>query len=331
MPSSTLHSSGGVPWLAVRLLVVALSTLAVSACYSLRLNPEIAFFRQSHFLKAEWGRELDLAYTNKVVIYGGSSCGTSIDGEGMLRRHNLPVLNLGLGAGMGMKVLTRYAQRSVRSGDTLLISAEPGLLLAPPRAEALGVQFSLAIGEPSLLRDPRRVNWPSALIDLRPGGYHVFTLLGKALLRQPLYGYSRGELHAGGWHAVAARHEVEASPEIVGGLSPEARAWLADVRDWCAARNVRVAYVLPWQFSPPEKLARFQQGNLRFLREISEVLPVLKDPAIGAYSVREQFADTPLHLTAEGAALRTDALARQIKTWETWSFRELTDMIEAHH
>lgn len=328
MPLSTSHSSNGVPWKAARLLGVAVATWAVGALYMVRANPEIAFFRHCAAVKQLWGKKLDLAYTNKVVFCGGSSCTTSVDGERMLNQHRLPALNMGLGAGMGAKVLTHYAQDSLRTGDTLVVALEPDLLAGPLRIESLGAQFSLSIGEPSLLRDPNRVDWPSALLDLRPGGYHTFTLITKVLLRRPLFSYFASEIHSSGWHEVGARRVVKPLKESPK-LSKEGLSWLVDLHAWCDQRNVRVAYALPWGYCTPEDLQRFQGSNLRFLSEVATTMPVLKDPTLGADTNREHFADTSFHPTAQGAALRTDELAREIRPWAIWSRDELDDRLKA--
>ncbi len=128
-----------------------------------------------------------------------------MDGERLLNRYGLPSLNMGLGAGMGAKVLTHYAQTAVRPGDTLIVGLEPDLLSGPLEIESLGAQFAFSIGEPSLLRDPDWVNWPSVLLDLRPGGYHTFTLIAKVALHRPFYPYFASEVHASGWHEDGAR------------------------------------------------------------------------------------------------------------------------------
>jgi hypothetical protein len=247
----------------------------------------------------------------------------------MLSQHRLPALNLGLGAGMGAKVLTHYAQDSVRTGDTLVVALEPDLLAGPLRIESLGAQFGLSIGEPSLLRDPNRVDWLSALLDLRPGGYHTFTLVTKVVLRRPLYPYFAAELHPSGWHEVGARRAVKSVKEAPTKLSKEGRSWLVALHDWCDQRNVRVAYALPWGYSSPEDLKRFQGCNLRFLYEVAATMPVLKDPNLGADTNLEHFADTPFHPTAQGAALRTDELAREIKPWTIWTRDELDERLKA--
>ena len=86
---------------------------------------------------------------------------------------------------------------------------------------------------------------------------------------------------------------------------------------------MRVAYTLPWSFSPPDRAKAYQRLNAGLALRIAEFLPILRDARLGAYTVREHFADTDLHLTAEGAELRTDETADLIKHWRVWTTEEL--------
>ena len=324
MASSTSLFNALVPWKACWLLGVAMLAWAGGAVYTVRLNPEVAYDRHSHALKSAWQGKLDDEHPSKVVFFGGSSCRTSINGERMLLKYGLPVVNLGLSAGMGAKIQAEYALQALRPGDTLVIAVEPPLLTGPIILESPGIQFALAIGEPKLLRDPDYVNWPSALLTLRPGSYHVFTLLGKIALHHPLFRYPQSDLHPDGWQETIERR---AFADLIPGkyrLSSEAKAWAAHIRDVCHEKRVRVCYSLPWFYSTPECQCAFRQQNAKFLIEMSEFFPVLKDPMLGAYTVRKNYADTPLHLTGEGAAIRSDQAAEAIKNWETWSLPELT-------
>jgi len=307
----------------VKLLGVAVSAWAVAALYTLQGNPEIAFFRRADALKREWSRAISSGHSNRIVVFGGSSCLTSVVPRRMLEQHQLPTLNLGLGAGMGAQILTRYALDSVKPGDTLIVALEPGLLVRPPELEPLGAQFAVATGQPRLLSDGRRVDWVGALVSLRPGGYHVFTLLGKIILRQPLYRYTPSELKEGGWHEVAARRDLGNPGVGKLKLSPEGKELLATIHRECQRRGVRAAYAFPWQFCVPEDLTATQREDLLFVREVAAVIPVLREPSLGAHAVREHFADTLLHPIGPAAALRTDELAQAITSWSLWSPEEV--------
>src|SRR5689334_1425237 len=167
MASSTLHSRPRWPRRALGLLAVAVALWGACAAYTLRVNPEIQFYRSGHEKKQQWLAQLRAEFPTNILVLGGSSCATSIQGSRLRSQHGLPVANLGLGAGMGTTVLTHYALDVLRPGDTLIVALEPGMLISPVEMEPLGVQFALAIGQPSLARQNGRVDWPSALMDLR--------------------------------------------------------------------------------------------------------------------------------------------------------------------
>ena len=329
MDSSTSHSNSKVPWQSLKLLGVACIAWGVGAFYTMRVNPEVAFYRHGDQVKQDWSRKLEREQGAKIVVYGGSSCATTIDGERMLREHRLPVVNLGMHAGMGAKMLTYYALQDLRPGDTLIVSIEQGLLNTPIEIEPLGVQLAFATGNVKLLRDPDRVDWLRCVPDLQPGGYHTFTMLGKIVARQPLYRYQPNEFHASGWQEVRVKRDVQGFDRFHPELSPDGRELLTFIRRYCDEHRVRVAYSLPWSYVAPDKVAGFQQDNIKFIRQVSEFIPVLMEPRLGAYSVREQFADTGLHLTPEGAAIRSDELAEAIIKWQVWSGAELDDIFPA--
>ena len=328
MALSILRSRNKIPWQALRFLAVAFVAWTGSAFYSVRLYPEMIFLRHCHAVKQAWQQKLEHDYKSKIVVFGGSSCLTSIDPGRLAERHELPVLNLGLHAGMGAPILTRYALPSLKPGDTLIVALEPSLLTGPQEIEPLGVQFSFATGRMDALRDADGIDWMASLLALRPGSQNMFTFLGKIILRQPLHRYSRAEIHASGWQEVAGRRAFSPPPLVNLQLSDNAKKLLRSIQDFCGQHGVRVAYSIPWSYCPPEKAAEYRSQNLNYLLQISEFLPVLNDPRLGVYPVREHFADTFLHLTAEGAALRTDEWAEQVKGWKLLSRDEIARTAE---
>lgn len=291
----------------------------VSATYTLRWNPEVALFRHAAVVKLAWSQRLDRQFTNKTIVFGGSSSTFSIDAALALRERQIPLANLALGAGLGSKVLTRFALQEARPGDTLLMMFEPGLLAADLDPTQLGQQIAIALGQPALAhpsddllptdRLPTRI-YAAAL---RPGGYHFFTLLGKVLRRQPLYRYTPADFDEAGQQQTAAR-ALLITPRGEVKLSEPARLWLRQLRTWCDAQNVRLIYALPWAYCPSDQIEAFNKENEHFLAQMAEFMPVLMEPRQGAYDRAEHFADTAYHLNEEGSSVRTreliDALDR---------------------
>ena len=302
-----------VPRLAPALLTAALLAWALGAVYTLRWNPEVRFFQRVHEAKRAWAA--GLSPSNRVLVVGGSGCMTSIDPVRMRDAHGLEVLNLGLGAGAGAKFLGRYAMDWARPGDLLILSIEPGLLTGPIDWKSLGVQLAAANGTWQLWQEPDRWEWPSRLLGLRPGGQHLFTLLGKAVLRQPWYRYGLDEIQPGGWHAVAARRDVPSPGPGPVAVSPDARAWLADLKAQCDRRGVRLAYAIPWFYGSEADRPAMVEAHRRFLEDVGRLVPIVPDPSMGVNTRREDYADSLVHPTPEAARRRTDDLAKILRAW----------------
>lgn len=316
-----------MPWFAVWLLAVAFMSWAAASFYSLFLNPEISFYRTAARVKHAWARQLPRESGPRVIFAGGSSCLTSINTLRLLER-NVRALNMGMGAGFGAKFLARFALSEVRPGDTLVLALEPDLLMRRLDDPAMAVQLSYSLSAPELLSapgspPPSRVR---AALALRPGAYHVFTLIGKLIGGRPLYRYNVAELSPCGWQHVPLRWNFAAESPYKGQLSDDARKFFASLRDWCASNDVRLAYSMPWSYVPAREAREFREQSRNLLLQIAAYMPVLKDPSLGAYCVREHFTDTALHLDSEGAALRTDSVAQQLTSWSVWSSAELAEL-----
>jgi hypothetical protein len=80
---------------------------------------------------------------------------------------------------------------------------------------------------------------------------------------------------------------------------------------------------LPWAYCPANKLSEFRKSNADILLQISEFIPVLKDPMLGADPDTGHFADTGWHLNEETSRLRTDQLGDAIRQWKVWAADEL--------
>jgi hypothetical protein len=154
-------------------------------------------------------------------------------------------------------------------------------------------------------------------------------MLGKWIGGQPAFRYPPSEWQPDGRHEVAARRPIPDPVPAPVRLSPAGRAALAALRDDCAARGVRVAYVLRWQYCPPALRADVTRQHLRFLQEVAEYIPVLREPSLGAHPVRDHFADMGLHPTAAGAALRSDELAASLSAWRVWTRADLAAAVAA--
>jgi hypothetical protein len=259
---------------------------------------------------------------NVVMFVGGSTTAFGIDAAALEREGGIPAVNLAMHAGLGPVFLTGMGLTQVEQGDTLVLALEPSFLQGPIESKLFGLQMALLLERPKTVTwyrgGPTLAEWLSAL---RPGAYHVFTMLGKLAMGKPLYRYSMEDYREGGWLVTNVRVPVGGgaggeSEEAVENdqqhlLSADGVDFLKRVREEVEARGGSVVYLLPWSYVSSEHVGRARRQNARLLDEIEQILPVIREETLGAHSVAEDFADTSMHLTEEAAQRRTRALMQQ--------------------
>lgn len=332
MTSSISHSEPRYPVFALQLLAAAFVTWGLCVLYSVYLNPEVRFYTGLAEIQDRWAARMESEHTNKVVVFGGSSCLFSVDGEQLLHEFGLPTVNRGLAAGMGFKVTTLHALHDLKRGDTAIIAFEPALFTRPFEPSALSVQFSYARSHPEWATSDVLALPPmdagTSLLALRPGSYHLVTLLGKLAMNKPMYRYDARDAHASGWLVTDLRASLKGPPGHGDQLATELQEFLPAFRDWGATHGVRIAYSLPWSYCPAPEKTLFQQRNAQFLSQVAEFIPVLKDEHLGAITNADYFADTIWHLTETASRQRTAELGRSLKAWDVWKVEELQALMK---
>jgi len=301
--------------------------LYLRVLFCTHVDPEIVFNTQWYKIKQAWSRKMTAEHGNKIVVCGGSSCAHSIMGLRLLQQHGLPTANYGFHAGFGATMLTRAAIEELQPGDTFIIAIEPELLAKPYEMLLFACKFAFSLGHPEWAYRPWDFPFsPSLGTALRCNTGWKWLMLIPNVYRQAIANnhYSLMKTDICGWQSTTYRPEVYYPiPPCENHLSEDHKKLLLWVRQWCESNGVRVAYSLPWGFQEPGNAERIQSSYCSLLKEIAEILPVLKDPRLGVNTDLGLFSDTRYHLTPQGATLRTDELALQIKTWKIWQPGEL--------
>ncbi len=327
MDSSTSHSERW-PRRALWLVVTLLGAWAAGALYTLHFNVEMRLTRFMFQRKVEW-IERRLPATNRVLVFGGSSSSFSVSPAFALER-GVAMGNLGMGAGLGAKILTRLALSQARPGDTLVMALEPDLLSGSTAITLVGAQSAVVLGQsqwandsddpdPSTHRTLAPYVWA-----LRPGGAHVVTMLGKVLQRRALYRYQALDFFEDGQQQTLVRGEVAGfrgfpAPR----LSLEGRSWVRATRTFCQARGIRLVYALPWTLTDPDAEASVRRIHAAFLADLAQELEVLREAPLGCITRRDWFCDTQFHMTLQGSQIRTASLIEALRAGAGWSEAEL--------
>ncbi len=145
-------------------------------------------------------------YSAKTVVLGDSSCAFSIDGLRMLQKWKIPTVNAGALRRSRGACNCRICQTSGAPWRHLVLShSAPGMLTESGRGERRSAPNSAPrwatlewITKSDLEIEP--LSPVSAILALRPGGYHFFTLTGKFILHLPIFiDTSLGGGYPSGW------------------------------------------------------------------------------------------------------------------------------------
>jgi hypothetical protein len=308
------------PWLALLLVCCAVLAWLLGAAYTWFLDPEMKFWTAAAKQKLDWVEKMRAEHGYVIGVVGGSTTTFGIDAEYIEREYALPVANLGLHFGMG-PACVGFGLSALGRGDVLVLSLEPAMLVAEnPNATPLGSKLSMLLGRPEMngwLEENSVLSAIQSLGNLQPGGYHVATMIGKLALGQPLYRYTIEKMQPGGLQATDERQFIAGGMELSAKeektkLSPGGAAFLNHANMEAEKRGIKVLYLLPWSYCAPEMAEPRRKANEIFLAQISERVPVLREPSLGVHDRIEDFSDSSQHLTAEAARSRSRFLAETL-------------------
>lgn len=313
----------------MRLLAALLLSLviayAISWFLSVHVSPEVTFW---HEVVERRDSELGVIRVSRegepvTLFTGGSSCAFSINASIIEAEIGMAALNLGLPIYAGGYYIVDQAMSRARHGDLLVLALEPDLFVHPdtrtgptPLSLALAVRGGNANNAAGSSTFDRRVGVRSYLNEGRPGLRYLSTL-GARFVTGRAYRYGSEDIRSGG-RIETPRMVENLKPSHIALLGPipeSGRELLAVTAKAASLRGVNVVFTLPWYFADEDQVERAREHRAALLEEISEFLPVVDDGYLGCATERSWFSDTALHLSAEGSAIRSEALGRALAAW----------------
>jgi hypothetical protein len=309
--------------LLVTLLLAFIVAYALSVSLTIAVNPEIDFWREVVTKRETAIAELRAQKPQQSIVLftGGSSCSFSIDPKIIEETIAQPAFNLGLPASAGARYILHQALRQAQPGDLLVVCLEPDTLTFPDQESSpsqTGFALEWRRGSPSESAGGSSFHRTPGLSDFltlpRPGAPYLITLAGRSLTGKG-YRYKttdigdRGILHTDirdpDLRGTGHNHMTE--------LHPEGRELLETFAAAAKAKHVRIAYSMPWYFTDSASLAHNRANKRQVLADIASIMPVIEDGYSGAMDGIENFADSGLHLSKQGIAARSRALAVALK------------------
>lgn len=282
---------------------------ALAWWYQSNANPEIEFWREAYQLKVEHSRQLSEAGHAKLVFAGGSSVAFQISPEVLEEEFGIYSVNMGMHAATGAVSLIAVAVAECRPGDTLVLMMEPELMNQLDHVTHFGEQMSRIvfpekIWESELFREKRSgYGW---FTGIRPGLYHVATMLGKVATGRDLYRYGINDIQSGGMITTEIRNgPFKTGISNPGCISENSGSFLTNLEKLMQRKEVKLIYTVPWEYVNSRAAYEQQRHNKYFLSEIADFVPVLLESSAGVWTNSEDFADTNMHMTQDGAKERS--------------------------
>lgn len=318
----------------ILLAAFVLGVLLVQA-FDRYLNSENVFWEEAVQRSHSWASRLEKDYPSKYVVAGGSSSRTSIDPKLLLDEYGIPLVISSLPAGFGLSVNVAGAAPYLKRGDTLILCLEPRMLAISTSKK----KASTTNGEKFFthhLRSPHSEEFFDLTLSdaariLRGHSYQILVRSVRHFVGKTPYRYAPVELSPAGWLQVSTKFPLSSNRcDLAHSMSnllptPWAEQYLGRIAAWGKRNGVKVIYALPRILWSDNSRVYHAAVALRLM----EIMPVLKDRALGTDDDASHFSDSINHSSEEGAELMTREWARALSSDDFWTREELLDYIHS--
>jgi hypothetical protein len=248
----------------------------------------------------------------RIILVGGSNVAFGLDSEKIETHFGVPVINMGLAAGLGLKFMIHEIQPALQDGDVVILMPEYEQFYSLPlegRSSDLGAAAKYC---PECFLTSNVVDDPQQLALATAGIFQGIEgdLLAAFEPRDKIH--SRQGFNRQG--DMIAHLDQTDTPEILNSVLPvnprqidPAVEFLNSFQRSGAGKNARIFLTFP---SIPAGEYYAQRRKFAALHELLQTkleIPILGAPADFVYPI-ELFYDTVYHLNAIGRAQRTERL-----------------------
>lgn len=294
-----------------------LFALVQVALFALLRDPGLSRQKKCIARTIEKHQRIKSVRSPRVILVGGSNVSFGFDPRLLEEELRMPVVNMGLAAGLGIEFMLNEARPHVAAGDIVILSFEYDLFSS---GRDLLVVRQLLEMRPASIRFVPAHDLKAILTDF---GFHwVGGTMRRNFLpqeRQPAYSldawdYARSEFDESntyvGHHGktntfglLPLENPLRARAKITP-IHPRLFKRLSEFAALCQERGATCYFTCPPQ--PPELLATNIEPIKRNIEQLKQIphLTVLDRPEDHVYPV-DQLYDVQYHLTKEGAVRRT--------------------------
>ena len=311
-------------------MAVVLSWMALIAGQLGNAHPDNVWVKEAYALKFAAAEKL--RGQRKVLAVGGSATMFGVDSTQLALGLGLPVVNLGVNAGIGSYEVPAQVDRWIEPGDVVVMPLEYRLLLWDGVPSYVTLSWALEHPEALARWQLKTAFWGLLTLPLERvmQGY-----LGLDLLSLPKGPYGAHKLNALGDQQQSSeqdraveKHKAlsQSPPERYDELYAQSEVGLAEWQYWWAQWQSRGACLVvvppPFMAVPAYRTAAY----LAFFdaipnRVTARGVPYLGHPSDGFFPLEAMF-DTNYHLTAESRATYTQWLTQALRASDLNCFPE---------
>lgn len=252
----------------------------------------------------------------RILLIGGSSTHFGLEAERLQKELGIPVMNLGLHAGLGLEGILKLVRGEIRSGDIVVLFPEHDLLSYTPDensgilATLVGLRsqrFELLQGEQE---NPKNVANRLLLVG-SPRLFDVVSALKSEIFTRRKPTWYKFDVNQNG-DSLDSLTGKQVLTETSVELSDAAFGQIDQFRQFVETRQAKLILGIPWKLAEvkPKTQAQLRQ----VIQSLSKIAPVVYNPkTLNLKDDVSLFADTTFHLTPEGQKQRTDELAGQLR------------------
>jgi len=255
----------------------------------------------------------------KLIITGGSGAHYTINSDFLARELDTPVVNLGIDGPVGLNVILASVLDAVEPGDTVLLVPEY-LILAPidDFEDGYGEKsgwFGIVTGQAGIGDVPAK-QLALSILQLGIPSLKLTVKSATDLAEEGQFaGYYDGPLTERGDPIETKLRTGEWWPlSIKKPISSRAVGRISQFKEEVEARGGELILSIPWVYADTAD-AKTIENVQKTVDSLSEIAPLLvDDETLNIQDSPALFADTHYHLIPEGRELRSQQLARQLKS-----------------
>jgi len=257
----------------------------------------------------------------RFLLVGASGTFYAIRADVLSHELRVPTVNLGLQAGFGLKYLLGRSKMDIRSGDTVLLTVEYGLLKSKPDYTAAALDYIFSVDRAYLGTLPlsERVSLPMGMSPVRTIGDDIKNPGRKRSRADSLRLVGRfGDGLYGKAPPTPQMTKAIRTPDVFDARGPDSDGLRAvgDYAAWCHRHGVRLiltypAYAHLWDVDTAAAHAfmnRLQQAY------VAIGVPVVGQPYEYVYD-GSWFYDTRYHLKRQFSEISTIQRARELQVY----------------